>query len=444
MTVKLKILALIVPVAVLSACGGKDDDILLPPDPTATPTEAPTPEPTIAPTAEPTPVPTPTPTAIPTLAPTVEPTVEPTATATPTPVATPTPPVATPMPTASPTPEPTAEPTPEPTPSPEPTPEPTPDGSLDKEPDFSLVGYGASTTGGTGGEVVQVTNASEFSSAVSGSAKRIVVLMNKIQWGGDIGSNKTVIGFEDKGEIVGGTVEIGSNVILRNLKIYGGRKGRDLVGIYGSQNIWIDHCEIYNYFGDLNGDGKVDTEGDISGGDIDMYDGIMDITGSSGNITVSWSIIHDGFKAMLKSASGDLTFHHNEFYNSWERVPSFNGGKGHLFNNYFHDITQHAINVRKGAVARIEGNVFERVGNGGLDSRTGFERGPIGTYYSQDGCWDVADNIYIDSKGNQPEVSSCEVVPPYSYSEYLHPASVVKDTVLKWAGPGKVDFSDEY
>jgi hypothetical protein len=85
--------------------------------------------------------------------------------------------------------------------------------------------------------------------------------------------------------------------------------------------------------------------------------------------------------------------------------------------------------------------VFERVGNGTYDSATGFERGPIGTYYSQDGCWEVADNIYIDCLGNQPETSSCTVVPPYEYAGYLQSASTTKDTVLTWAGVGKIDFS---
>jgi len=132
-----------------------------------------------------------------------------------------------------------------------------------------------------------------------------------------------------------------------------------------------------------------------------------------------------------------FTTHGNEFQ-------IFNGGDGHLFNNYYHDIAQHAISVRKGAVARIEGNVFERVGNGTLDGKAGFERGPIGTYCSQDGCWDVADNTYIDSKGNQPEVSSCQVAPPYEYGSHLDSAANVKERVKKWAGICKLDFSGEY
>ncbi|MBN1130760.1 MAG: hypothetical protein JXA71_17355, partial [Chitinispirillaceae bacterium] len=175
-------------------------------------------------------------------------------------------------------------------------------------------------------------------------------------------------------------------------------------------------------------------------------DGLIDMTESSQNITISWNIIHDSFKAMLvgKSDSDDsdrkVTFHHNYFHDLWERVPSYRGGTGHIYNNVFQDIWQSAVNSRREAKLRVEGNVFEKVGNGGIDDDTDFERGPIGAYYSSTiGFWDVKDNLFSDCKGSQPTTSTCSFTPSYSYSRTLQPASEVKETVLAYAGVGKLD-----
>jgi pectate lyase len=47
----------------------------------------------------------------------------------------------------------------------------------------------------------------------------------------------------------------------------------DGIGIDSSSNIWVDHCEIYNMIGDCNGDGVVDTKGDIP---AEILTGLMD------------------------------------------------------------------------------------------------------------------------------------------------------------------------
>ncbi len=134
-------------VAVLAACGGKDDQSLqataraleatidaraialierIPaatPQPAPTPPPAPTPAPTATPAPPPTPVPAPTP------APTATPAPPPTPVPAPTPAPTATPaPPPTPVPTATPQPPPTpvATATPQPSPTPQPTPTPAP------------------------------------------------------------------------------------------------------------------------------------------------------------------------------------------------------------------------------------------------------------------------------------------------------------------------------
>jgi len=319
--------------------------------------------------------------------------------------------------------------------------------SIIAAPDFSQVGFGASVTGGEGGTVVNVSSASEFKSACAGTDKKIIQLTGAISGASvSMGSNKTVIGIGSNAAISGSTISItsGSNIIFKNIKIHSQPKGADVFTILGGKNIWIDHCEIYSAKGDLNGDGTIDAEGDISGGDVDWFDGLIDMTEASQNITISWCVIHDAFKAMLVGKSDSdledrkITFHHNHFYNLRERGPSYRGGQGHVFNNYYSDIEYSAVNSRMGAKLRVEGNVFENVGSGEIDSKSKLAAGPIGWYYSSStGLWDVNDNIFTTCKGNQPTQSTTSYTPPYEYANVLQPASEVKATVLAYAGVGK-------
>ncbi|MBN2037909.1 MAG: hypothetical protein JW768_14300, partial [Chitinispirillaceae bacterium] len=140
------------------------------------------------------------------------------------------------------------------------------------QPDYSLVGFAAGVTGGTGGRTVQVSSASAFKSNCQSSDRLIIEVTGRISDAStSIGPNKTIIGRGTSGEITGSTISIdedGSNIIIRNLKIHHSGKGKDVISISGGRNIWIDHCDIYNAIGDLNGDGRVDSTGDISGGDV--------------------------------------------------------------------------------------------------------------------------------------------------------------------------------
>lgn len=316
-------------------------------------------------------------------------------------------------------------------------------------PDFSLVGYGAGVSGGRGGRTVRVSNASGFKSSCQSSERLVIEVSGRINNAStSISSNKTILGAGTGAELTGTTLSIGSgsNIIIRNIEIHHAGRGKDVISISGGKNIWIDHCEIYNAIGDLNGDGRIDTEGDIEGGDVDWYDGLIDMTKSSANITISWNIIHDSFKAMLVGSSDSdrndrkITFHHNWFHDLWERVPSYRSGTGHVFNNYYADIEHSAVNSRMNAKLRVEGNVFENVGSGEVDSKTKVEWGPIGAYYSgTKGSWDVKDNLFINCKGNQPTESTCSFTPPYDYTSVLDDASDVQSIVTEWAGVGKYD-----
>jgi len=92
----------------------------------------------------------------------------------------------------------------------------------------------------------------------------------------------------------------------------------------------------------------------------------------------------------------------------------------------FSGVFTSGVDSRMGAVLRIEGNVFENT------------KDPITSLDSSEvGFWDVADNQFINSTGNQPTISNGRFVPPYNYP--LDNSGVVKALVTQWAGVGKTD-----
>ncbi|MFZ5988757.1 MAG: pectate lyase [Bacillota bacterium] len=323
---------------------------------------------------------------------------------------------------------------------------------------FEMIGFATmngGTTGGTGGREVTATSLSQINDLMSekrdDTSPLIIKIDGKITGTGTIAvkevQNVTFLGVGDKGELegIGINVQRSSNIIIRNLKIHHTKAPVDCIGIDSSKNIWVDHCELYNMIGDCNGDGVVDTKGDISGGDVDWYDGLLDVKKSSEYITISWNYFHDSFKTCLVGSSDSdnydrkITFHHNMFKNCDERLPSYRFGTGHIFNNYSVDILGSGVNSRMGAKLRIENNVFENVGSGEVDENTGYAAGPIGAYYSDEpGFWDVKDNQFINCKGNQPTESTCSFTPPYDYSKVLHPVGQVRSIVMQNAGVGKI------
>jgi len=322
---------------------------------------------------------------------------------------------------------------------------------------FELIGFATlngGTTGGTGGTEITATSVSQVNDILSARKKNkdtspLIIKFDRKLTGSEViackeVSNITFLGVGDKGELEGCGINIvkSKNIIVQNLKIHHTRAPMDAIGVENSQNIWVDHCELYNMIGDCNGDGIVNpNDGDTEGGDVDWYDGLLDIKKSSEYITVSWNYFHDSYKTSLIGSSDSddydrkITFHHNVYSNVKSRTPSYRSGTGHMFNNYYVNVSGSGINSRVGAKLRIEGNVFENAGCGSVDSKTGFAEGPIGSYYSSNiGYWDVRDNIFVDCKGNQPTTSTCSFNPPYDYSRVLQPASQVKETVLQYAG----------
>ncbi|KAF2710947.1 polysaccharide lyase family 1 protein [Pleomassaria siparia CBS 279.74] len=281
--------------------------------------------------------------------------------------------------------------------------------------DIATVGYATQnggTTGGKGGTTTTVSSFAQFTAAVEGDEKKIVVVSGPIASTGNvkIGSNTSVIGKSSAAKLSGFTLTVKgvSNVIIRNLaisKVIGG----DAVAIQKASNVWIDHL-------DLSSDRDHDK---------DYYDGLLDVTHAADYVTITNTYLHDHWKSSLVGHSDSnsaedkghltVTYALNYWKNINSRGPSFRFGTGHIFNNYY-DTVSDGINTRQGAQLLVQNNVF-------VASKKAL--------YSTDTGYAVASgNDFGDSENTAPAGTFSTA--PYSVS--LLAASAVKAAVVGTAG----------
>ena len=185
----------------------------------------------------------------------------------------------------------------------------------------------------------------------------------------------TIIGRTESAGFEGVGLELShgaSNIIIRNLEmryVPQTNGSGDLISMDGRDgavtNVWIDHNELYN---------SLEAPEEAGCGldencNKDYYDELVSGRGAVQNVTISYNYMHDSWKTSLWGSSDDpeedagrtITFHHNYWHNVNSRLPLFRYGEGHVFNNYYHNVTGSGINSRMGAEMRIDGNVFENV-----------------------------------------------------------------------------------
>ncbi|OBT83379.1 hypothetical protein VE02_08356 [Pseudogymnoascus sp. 03VT05] len=270
------------------------------------------------------------------------------------------------------------------------------------------------TSGGAGGTTTTVSSFAQFTAAVAGTAKKVVVVSGPItQTSGQIkvGSNTSIIGKDSKAVLTGFglLVKSQSNVIIRNIAISKVLAANgDAIGVQLANNVWIDHV-------DLSSDRDHDK---------DYYDGLIDFTHAADYITVSNSYIHDHWKASLighsdSNGSEDtghlrVTQNNNHWSNINSRTPSIRFGTGHIFNSYFSECSD-GINTRDGAQVLVESNVFS---------------GSSKPLYSTDAGYAVASDNDFGSGSNTALAGTLKTV-PYSYTK-------LGSTKVKAAVEGKV------
>ncbi|MER7718368.1 right-handed parallel beta-helix repeat-containing protein [Streptomyces flaveolus] len=189
------------------------------------------------------------------------------------------------------------------------------------------------TTGGAGGRVVTVTDQAALAKYAAAQEPYVIRVAGTIAvepFGAEIavGSDKTIIGVGDTGEIVQGELHLSPgthNVIIRNLTIRDSAvagnwdcKDTDFDGIQmdTAHHVWVDHNRFSN-----------------------ICDGQLDVRKDSEYVTVSYNRFEDNNKTFglgwTTNVRTQITVDHNWFANTKQRNPSVdNAAYAHLYNNY--------------------------------------------------------------------------------------------------------------
>lgn len=215
------------------------------------------------------------------------------------------------------------------------------------------------TSGGKGGRIVTASTHAQLKTYAA-SNETLIIRINGILQSDPVGyevpisSNKTVIGVGAKSGIYGGGLAIKNqkNVIVRNIEITGTYDPEDYPGkeddwdalqVDNSTNIWIDYVNFHA-----------------------MKDGLIDLRTDSDYVTVSRSILSDHNKAFgigwSPNTIAKVTINDMFFNSTNTRNPSAdNLLYGHLYNNYYRNITQYGNYARGNASLLIENSYFEDV-----------------------------------------------------------------------------------
>lgn len=245
-------------------------------------------------------------------------------------------------------------------------------------------GYGASVTGGEGGEICVVTTTDDYvivedtvnvdslgnpttKAVVAAGSLRDCASRDTAAWilfekSGvyhlnsplRIKSNKT---FDGRGRDVrvtgtGVLTEETSNVVFENItfstpSVYEkDSSSRRAISVHNLTNkVWIDHCTF------------------------DEYPIIqLDVKRGSFDVTVSWSRFENAQSGILfglepdliKEPTQTLTLHHNYFANMTGSGVLARGGSLHAYNNFFMDVGKYGVECTDSARCYIEKNIFNK------------------------------------------------------------------------------------
>ncbi|MEU0999090.1 pectate lyase family protein [Streptomyces tibetensis] len=216
-----------------------------------------------------------------------------------------------------------------------------------------------------------------------------------------VGSNTTIVGLGDSAVLKGASLQVrnADNVIIRNLDVrdaydcfpvwqpspklsapleQGGtpngglgdwKTAYDNIWLTGATHVWVDHVTLSDKG---HPDAKEPTH---FARNYLRHDGLLDITGGSDLVTVSWSRFTGHDKAMLigsgDAATGDrgklrVTLHHNAFESVIQRAPRVRFGQVHVYNNRY-DITgddhRYSLGVSTESRMFAENNAFHAPGH---------------------------------------------------------------------------------
>ncbi|XP_047964707.1 probable pectate lyase 5 [Salvia hispanica] len=242
------------------------------------------------------------------------------------------------------------------------------------------IGFGQGAMGGKGGRFYVVTDSSDHDtvSPTPGTLRYAVIqeeplwiifnsnMVIKLKHELIFNSHKTIDGRGANVQITGNgclTLQYVSNIIIHNVRVYNcmlsgntnirsstthfGHRGvsdGDGITIFGSRNIWIDHCTLSH-----------------------CTDGLVDITVGSTAITVSNNYLSDHDKAMLlghddkflPDSGMQVTIAFNRFGKGLvQRLPRVRRGYIHVVNNDYYKWKMYAIGGSANPTVNSEGNRF--------------------------------------------------------------------------------------
>ncbi len=295
--------------------------------------------------------------------------------------------------------------------------------SAEAEPEFQ--GYGASTTGGAGFPVYVAASAGEFSSLlqhVSGKGGGATIrLSGSWTYPSDVKlidlSHVTLDGRGSTVTLANSSVIVkcSENIVVQGLRIRNDQTGDDAIQVNSSSRVVIDHNSVSG-----SGDGNIDVTGWSCG--------------ASRDITVSWNFFADTWKQGLVKY-GDtsrVSFHHNLFYNSGNRLPLLaSEGEFDVRNNVFWQWASSGTALSSGARANIVGNFYE-VGRS-LDRA----RHAIWYVDSTSQAW-IQGNVLPSAELDVSRLAQPLVTPPTT----THEANLARDLVIAQGGAWPRDAYD--
>lgn len=177
----------------------------------------------------------------------------------------------------------------------------------------------------------------------------------------------------------------------------------DNISINGGKRVWIDHCS----FSDGDRPDKLFPpnfpfpHNEVTQ-KIQHHDGFVDITNAADLVTLSYNVFRDHDKTSLIGSSDNpktpdagalrVTYHHNLFDNSGQRLPRVRFGKVHAYNNYYSGDTAGLDDPKLSAYDNHLKAIKEHGSNNIF--RGAFGLGKESMIYSE--------NNYFDIKGGTP------------------------------------------
>jgi pectate lyase len=281
------------------------------------------------------------------------------------------------------------------------------------------------TTGGSGGTTVTVTSLAALQTEAAKTTTETIMVNGLFSGSGEVtvAANKSIVGVGATSGLTGIGLKMKgvSNVVIRNMNISfvtASSGDGDAIHVETSDHIWIDHN---NLFSDMTHD-------------KDFYDGLIDLSHAADFITVSWTVLHDHWKASLVGHSDNngsedtghlrVTYSHDYFHNFNSRTPSLRFGTGHVYNCYFVN-GDTGVHSRENAQMLVQNNVFVNVST------------PIETTGDSDvdGFVNQSGNDFGGGTNAITQTGSF-TTPPYTF--HLDAMSTVASAVPTGAGTGKI------